>query len=93
MTYEEVRMRAQRHLDEEPLGHPDYRWRLSEGVELPDGWYFDYVFEPVRAVPEAESEQFAGATGYIVPSDGSEVRAISWDEYAERELSRAQPSD
>ena len=87
MTHEEARMRARHHLDDRPLDHPDYRWRLSDGVELPSGWYFDYVFEPLRPIPEAEWEQFAGAPGFFVPSDGSAVHDVSWDEYTEREIS------
>ena len=87
MTYEEARMRAQQHLADEPLGDPDYRWRLADGVELPAGWYFDYVFEPVRPIPEAEGVQFGGAPGFIVLSDGSGVRTVSWDEYPEPKLS------
>ncbi len=87
MNYEEARIRAQQHLDDEPLGHADYRWRLTEGIEQPDGWYFAYSFEPVRPIPEAEWEQFGGAPGFIVASDGSGVRVISWDDHAERILS------
>ncbi len=89
MTYDEARAVANRHLEAEPFPHPDYRWRLSEGRSIPEGWYFDYCFEPNHPIPEAEREQLAGAPGFIVPSDGTEVRDVAWDEYADRKLSRA----
>lgn len=92
MTDGEARKRAQQHLETEPLDHPDYRWRLGEGVEQPDGWYFDFTFEPVRPLPESEWEQFCGAPGFVVPSDGSEIRVLSWEDFAERELSGGTPA-
>ena len=91
MTYAEAHAIAQRHLDEEPFPHPSYRWQLSQGRELPDGWYFDYAYEPVRPIPESEREQFAGAPGFIVPQDGSAVHVVSWAEFSERKLGQAPP--
>ncbi len=90
MNYEEARVLADRHLQEEPFPHSDYRWRLPEGRELPDGWYFDYSFEPIRPIPESEQDQFAGAPGFIVPRDGAMVRVVSWAEYSDRNLSKAE---
>lgn len=92
MTYEEACAIAQDHLDEQPFPHPDYRWRLTQGRELPDGWYFDYACEPVRSMPESEKEQFAGAPGFIVPQDGSGIHVVSWDEFSDRKLDQSRPT-
>jgi hypothetical protein len=90
MTYEKALAVAKRHLEENPLPHTDYRWRLSDGREVSEGWYFDYCFEPVRPIPEAEWEQFAGAPGFLVLRDKAEVRIVGWAEY--RNLSVLAPS-
>jgi hypothetical protein len=88
MTYEEARIIARRHLDQKPFPHPDYRWRVPEGRELHDGWYFDYSFEPVRPIPEAEQEGVGGAPGFLVVRDEAQVQVLSWAEYSERGLGR-----
>ena len=81
MTDEEAIALAKQHLVDNPLPHSDYRWRLTDGREVGDGWYFDYAFEPMRPIPEHELGYFGGAPGFIVRYDGT-VRNVSWSEYS-----------
>jgi hypothetical protein len=92
VTYEEALISAQRHVDESPLDHPEYRTGFSGGRVLPEGWYFDYTIEPIRPIPESEREQFAGAPGFIVLRTGEAPRAVSWAEFTDRNLSEAPPA-
>ena len=66
LTPAEVRVRAQAHLDAHPLWHPEYRYVLREGHELPHGWYFPYAYEHVGGLPPDQWEQFLGAAGFVV---------------------------
>jgi hypothetical protein len=93
MTYEEARIIARRHLDQQPFPDSDYRWRVPEGREVHDGWYFDYSFEPIRPIPEAEQIRVGGAPGFLVLRDEAEVQVMSWAEYSERGLSRPRDVD
>jgi hypothetical protein len=83
MTYEEARALAAQHLERDPFPHPDYRWRLPDGREVADGWYFDYAFEPVRPIPAAEQVGFGGAPGFIVVRDDATIRTVSWTEHSD----------
>src|SRR5262245_2978154 len=88
MTYEEARIIARRHLEQRPFPDPDYRWRVPEGRQVHDGWYFDYSFETIRPIPEAEQMRVGGAPGFLVLRGDAEVRVMSWPEYSERGLGR-----
>ncbi len=89
VTYQEALAEAQSHVAEAPLDDPDYRLGLSQGREIPEGWYFDYSIEPIRPIPESEEGEFAGAPGFIIPSTGTEPRVVSWAEFSERKLGEA----
>ena len=45
------------------------------------------MHQPVGAL-----EQLGGAPSFFVPGDGSAVHDVSWDEYAELEISRCEPA-
>ena len=84
LKYEKALELARQHLSEEPLSHDDYRWKLPDGKQVRDGWYFDYTIECVHDWLPEQWDLFAGAPGFIVSDDG--VRVVSWAEFHELSL-------
>ena len=84
LTYDQACDLAKKHLSEEPFPHKDYRWKLSNGKQVSDGWYFDYSFESVNDLPPDQWEGFGGAPGFIVSEQG--VRVVLWPEFQDRGL-------
>ena len=71
---------AESYLKANPLNQKDYVWRLSEPEQVSVGWYFDYEIECAGAIPPDEWIEIGGAPGYLVPSDGTAPRDVSWEE-------------
>lgn len=77
LAYEDACRLAQSHLDSDPFPDPSYRWVLSEGKPIPEGWYFEYRFEPVSDDIDLD-DGFGGAPGYVVSRSG--IRIVGWDD-------------
>jgi len=86
LDYEQAVTVAKAFLAAEPFPYPEYRYALTIGQPTAGGWYFDYSIERIDGQPMSEREAFGGAPGYLVPSDGSKVRVISWEEWSDRQL-------
>jgi hypothetical protein len=80
ITAEQARSIAQRHLDANPLGDPEYAWVLPAPREIPQGWYFDYMVKCLLDIPEEEWTTFLGAPGFLVSKASGEIRDVGWEE-------------
>jgi hypothetical protein len=80
MVEEEAIRRAKEHLAKNPFPVTGFRWRLGQGTRVPEGWYFDYEFEPTDGV--ADLPPVGGAPGFVV-SDQGRVEDASWNYYSQ----------
>ena len=74
---------AERYLNENPLGHPDYEWELRDWTERADDWLFPFCYRSKKDIHPDEWEAFGGAPAFIVSKIDGTVRVLSWEEYSE----------
>lgn len=77
----EAKRIAERHLAENPMDHPYYRWKVADSEEREDGWYFDYSFECSKDIPAEERDGVGGAPGFLVRKADGSVVDVSWSEW------------
>jgi hypothetical protein len=78
LTYDQALLAAKEFLANNPFPYPEYRWVLTVGRPIAEGWYFDFRFE--RVDDEPPDDGFGGAPGYKVVAETGDVRVVGWAE-------------
>jgi hypothetical protein len=82
-TQSDVLILAQAHIDrmnnEAPV-HPHYQYGLNSPIEYAHCWYFDYRILPRLDSPPSRKQMFAGAPGFVISKQNTELNIISWHE-------------
>jgi hypothetical protein len=78
LTYEDAVPLARQHVAGlSPV--EGWVWRLSEGVCVEGGWYFDYAADRLPSNPPGPGTGFGYAPGFIV-TDGGQILVIGWQQ-------------
>jgi len=78
LTYEEAVQLARQHIESlRPI--EGWVWRLSEGVRVKGGWYFDYAADRLPSNPPGPGTGFGYAPSFLVTDSGL-VRPVGWPE-------------
>ena len=75
---------ATEHTAQDLLDHPDYRTNFKLIGGLAEEWLFAYHIECLKDIPPEDQEQFAGAGGFVVSSNG-QVRDLTVPMFIEAE--------
>jgi len=86
ISYDQASAAARGYLKANPLPYPEYRYVLTVGRAVSDGWFFLFDFERVDGRPLGEKDELGGAPGFIVSLDDGKVRVVNWKEWSDRQL-------
>ncbi|MFL5331387.1 MAG: hypothetical protein ACJ8C4_21065 [Gemmataceae bacterium] len=82
LTYDDAVSTARAFLDAERVPSPEYRYVLTTGRPIAEGWYFDFKLERVDGDALRDPRDlFGGAPGYKVLAVNGEVQIVGWQEY------------
>ena len=82
-TKDEAYELARNHVAAQPSPAPGYSITLGKMAVVESGWYFDYGIKCELDIRENESEQFAGAVGFLVNRESGGISVVSHSEWVD----------